>query len=81
MNDQYILLVEDDESLQELIEKLLTNNNYNVTKAINIEEAKKLVKLFLFDLIILDVMLPDSSGLDFYKNTIKNRINSPVIFL
>ena len=81
MNDKYILLVEDDESLQELIEKLLTNNNYNVTKAINIEEAKKLVKLFLFDLIILDVMLPDSSGLDFYKNTIKNRINSPVIFL
>ena len=81
MNDQYILLVEDDESLQELIEKLLTNNNYNVTRAINIEEAKKLVKLFLFDLIILDVMLPDSSGLDFYKNTIKNRINSPVIFL
>ena len=81
MNDKYILLVEDDESLQELIEKLLTNNNYNVTKAINIEEAKKLVKLFSFDLIILDVMLPDSSGLDFYKNTIKNRINSPVIFL
>ena len=81
MNDKYILLVEDDESLQELIEKLLTNNNYNVTRAINIEEAKKLVKLFLFDLIILDVMLPDSSGLDFYKNTIKNRINSPVIFL
>ena len=81
MNDKYILLVEDDESLLVLIEKLLTNNNYNVTKAINIEEAKKLVKLFLFDLIILDVMLPDSSGLDFYKNTIKNRINSPVIFL
>ena len=81
MNDKYILLVEDDESLQELIEKLLTNNNYNVSKAINIEEAKKLVKIFSFDLIILDVMLPDSSGLDFYKNTIKNRINSPVIFL
>ena len=71
MNDKHILLVEDDETLQALIEKLLVNNDYVVSKAVNIEEAKKLVKLFLFDLIILDVMLPDSTGLDFYENTIK----------
>ena len=63
------------------IEKLLINNDYIVSKAVNIEEAKKLVKLFLFDLIVLDVMLPDSTGLDFYENTIKNRVNTPVIFL
>ena len=81
MNDKHILLVEDDETLQSLIEKLLINNNYVVSKAINIEEAKKLVNLFIFDLIILDVMLPDSTGLDFYEKTIKNRVNTPVIFL
>jgi len=81
MNDQHILLVEDDESLQLLIEKLLKNNNYIVSKANNIDEAQKLVKLFIFDLIILDVMLPDSTGLEFYKNSIKDRINTPVIFL
>ena len=81
MNDKHILLVEDDEALQTLIEKLLKNNGYLVSKAINIEEARKLVEFFQFDLIILDVMLPDSSGLDFYKNIIRNRVNSPVIFL
>ena len=81
MNDKHILLVEDDEIIQALIEKLLINNNYVVSKAIKIEEAKKLVKLFLFDLIILDVMLPDSTGLEFYKNIIKNRVDTPVIFL
>ena len=81
MDDKHILLVEDDKTLQTLIEKLLLKNEYLVSKAINIEEAKKLVKLFLFDLIILDVMLPDSNGLDFYENIIKNRINTPVIFL
>ena len=70
MDDKHILLVEDDKTLQLLIEKLLINNNYVVSKAINIEEAKKLVNLFLFDLIILDVMLPDSTGLDFYEKTI-----------
>jgi len=81
INDQHILLVEDDESLQILIEKLLRNNNYIVSKANDINESKKLLKLFVFDLIILDVKLPDSTGLDFYKDHIKDRINTPVIFL
>ena len=81
INDQHILLVEDDESLQILIEKLLRNNNYIVSKANDINESKKLLKLFVFDLIILDVILPDSTGLDFYKDHIKDRINTPVIFL
>ena len=81
INDQHILLVEDDESLQTLIEKVLKNNNYIVSKANNINESEKLLKLFIFDLIILDVMLPDSTGLDFYRDHIKDRINTPVIFL
>ena len=81
MNNKHILLVEDDETLQALIEKLLVTNDYVVSKANNVLDAKKLIKLFLFDLIILDVMLPDSTGLDFYEEAIKNRINTPVIFL
>jgi len=81
INDQHILLVEDDETLQELIEKLLKDNSYIVSKAKNIAEAEKYIKLFIFDLIILDVMLPDSTGLDFYRDRVKNRINTPVIFL
>ena len=67
MIDKHILLVEDDLSLQELIKKLLVNNDYTVSKAINVDEAKKLLKLFVFDLIILDVMLPDTTGLIFMK--------------
>ena len=81
MNDKHIMLVEDDITLQKLINKLLSNNKYIVSIAKNIQEAERLLNLFVFDLIILDVLLPDSSGLDFYKNSIKNRVNSPVIFL
>ena len=44
MNDKHILLVEDDETLQALIEKLLVNNNYLVSKAVNIEEAIKILE-------------------------------------
>ena len=80
-NKQNILLVEDDEAIQELIKKLLTNNEYIVSIAKNIQEAEKLLQLFVFDLIILDVMLPDISGLEFFKNAIKDRVNTPVIFL
>ena len=40
MDDKHILLVEDDKTLQTLIEKLLLKNEYLVSKAINIEEAK-----------------------------------------
>ena len=77
----HILLVEDDPSLQLLIEKLLLNNGYLVSKANNIKEAKDMIKNFIFDMILLDVMLPDSNGLDFFRDNIKNRLNTPVIFL
>ena len=81
MREKHILLVEDDETLQNLIKKLLVDNEYMVSIAKNIDEAEKLIKFFIFDLIILDVMLPDTSGLDFFKDVIKDRINTPVIFL
>jgi DNA-binding response OmpR family regulator len=42
INDEHILLVEDDQSLQELIEKLLKNNNYIVSKLIILKKLKNL---------------------------------------
>ena len=79
--NSHILLVEDDSALQALIEQLLIKNNYIVSRAGSIEEAKKMIKIFSFDLILLDIMLPDSNGLIFYEEYIKDIINSPVIFL
>ena len=80
-NKLHILIVDDDDRIRDLLKDYLINNNYIVSKANNISESEKLLKLFIFDLIILDVMLPDSTGLDFYRDHIKDRVNTPVIFL
>ena len=59
-----ILIVEDDIYLREGLEELLTKENYEPVCAKNCAEAKALFKKDTFDLIILDVMLPDGNGLD-----------------
>ena len=50
MNDKHIMLVEDDITLQNLIKKLLSNNQYIVSTAKNIQEAERFINIFVFDL-------------------------------
>lgn len=61
-----ILLVEDNEMIIKAISFLLEEHDYNVDVARNIKEAKEKIN-DAFDLVILDVMLPDGNGLDFFK--------------
>ena len=76
----HILVVDDDEGIRSLVKKYLNEKNYLVTTAGNAEEASKKIKIIKFDLIILDIMMPGKSGLDFL-NEFKNDINTPVILL
>ena len=62
-----ILLVEDSEMIVKAIKFLLQEHNYDVSVASTIKDAKEMVSKN-YDLIILDVMLPDGNGLDFFKN-------------
>lgn len=62
-----ILLVEDSEMIVKAIKFLLQEHNYDVSVAQTIKEAKEMVSKN-YDLVILDVMLPDGNGLDFFKN-------------
>ena len=75
-----ILLVEDDLTLAQGIEFTLQKENFLVQVAHTLENAQKLHNAQEFDLILLDVMLPDGSGYDFCKSI---RIDSqiPIIFL
>ena len=76
----HVLVVDDDEGIRSLVKKFLNKKNYLVTTASNAENAYEKVKIIKFDLIILDIMMPGKSGLEFLNEHKKN-INTPVILL
>tara|TARA_B100000401_G_C52581650_1_gene612847 strand:+ start:92 stop:769 length:678 start_codon:yes stop_codon:yes gene_type:complete len=76
----HILVVDDDEGIRLLVKKYLNENNYLVTTADTAENADQKIKLINFDLIILDIMMPGKSGLEFIKEN-KNKLETPVILL
>ena len=76
----HILIVDDDEGIRSLLKKYLNEKKYLVTTANTAEDASKKIEIIKFDLIILDIMMPGKSGLDFLEE-FKKTINTPVILL
>ena len=76
----HILIVDDDEGIRSLVKKYLNEKNYLITTASDAEKAYEKIKIIKFDLIILDIMMPGKSGLDFL-NEHKEIINTPIILL
>lgn len=74
-----ILIIEDDIDINEMLTKLLTNNNYNVMNAYSGTEGV-LVHNDSIDLILLDLMLPGKNGEEIIKE-LKNKNNVPVIVM
>ncbi len=75
-----ILVIEDDEILNAGLCYNLQKRDMLPFSAGSIEEAKKLMKQETFDLILLDINLPDGSGFDFAKETVAHQ-NIPFLFL
>ena len=76
----HILVVDDDDGIRSLLNQYLTDNNFLVTTANNADDAAEKILIIKFDLIILDVMMPGKSGLEFTYEY-KNKINTPIILL
>jgi two-component system phosphate regulon response regulator OmpR len=76
----HILVVDDDEGIRNLIKQYLTENNFLITTASNAEDAKEKISIIKFDLIVLDIMMPGKTGLEFTLEN-KNKINTPIILL
>ena len=76
----HILVVDDDDGIRELVKQFLNQNNYLVTTAKSSEDALDKVKIIKFDLIVLDIMMPGKSGLEF-TNENKKKLDTPIILL
>ena len=76
----HILVVDDDDGIRSLVKKYLNENNYLVTTANSAEDAQEKILIIKFDLIVLDIMMPEKSGLEFLKEN-KNILDTPVILL
>ena len=76
----HILVVDDDDGIRSLVKKYLNENNYLVTTAHSAENANDKIKIIKFDLIILDIMMPGKSGLEFIQEN-KRGLETPIILL
>ena len=76
----HILVVDDDDGIRTLVKQYLNEKNFLVSTAKNAEDAKKKISVIKFDLIVLDIMMPGKSGLEFTKEN-KDQINTPIILL
>ncbi|MDU6340788.1 MAG: response regulator transcription factor [Clostridium sp.] len=75
-----ILFVEDDLPLALGIEYTLKQEGFDVTHAKNLEEAREKYKALDFNIVLLDVMLPDGSGYDFCRE-VRKESEVPIIFM
>ena len=76
----HILVVDDDDRLRKLLKEFLTKNNFNVSTSRNAEKAKIVLQEFCFDLIILDVMMPGKTGIEFLIE-MNDNFSTPVLLL
>ena len=78
--EAHILVVDDDDGIRDLVKKYLNENNFLITTAKNAEDANEKINIIKFDLIILDIMMPGQTGLQFLSEN-KKKLHTPVILL
>ena len=76
----HILVVDDDAKLRKLLARYLTENGFIVATAGDAAEARNMLTSAAFDLIVLDLMMPGESGLDF-AGTLRRTSAVPILML
>ena len=67
-----ILIIDDDERLRELLDEYLTEKNYKIYHSDDFNSGKEILEYFIFDLIIVDRMMPSGDGINLI-NIIKEK--------
>lgn len=76
----HVLVVDDDTRLRSLLQRYLRENNYLVSIAKDASCARELCRNYKFDILIVDIMMPNETGLEFLKK-FRHESNVPVILL
>lgn len=78
-----VLVIEDEPDIRKTLEYNLTREGFEVSGCGSIKEAKKLIEIPNFSIILLDLMLPDGSGLDLCREVKSNSLTQdiPIIIL
>lgn len=79
-NAAHLLVVDDDRRIRALLSRFLSANGYRVTTASNAAEARLALGNLVFDLLVLDVMMPGESGLAFAK-ALRQTSQVPILML
>ena len=76
-----LLLVEDEIQLSDALSQILIKNNYNVDAVFDGEDGLNYGLTDIYDVIVLDIMLPKLNGINVLKNLRQNKISTPIILL
>ncbi len=76
----HVLIVEDEESIREPLATYLSENSYRIREASDAAEARKLLAVYHFNLVILDIMMPGENGISLCRH-VRETYNTPIIML
>ena len=75
-----ILIIDDDKRLRDLLKEYLSEKNYIIYQCDDFMSGKEILEYFIFDLIIIDRMMPSGDGINLV-NIIKEKNETPIILL
>ena len=80
-NKKHIFIVDDDDGIRMLLKEFLEQNEFIVSTAPDAIVAEKMLQIIKFNLIVLDIMMPIKTGLEFTKELKSKSFKTPIILL
>jgi two-component system phosphate regulon response regulator OmpR len=78
--DAHVLVVDDDDRIRDLLKRFLTTRGYAVSQAADAAAARRMMDMFVFDLVVLDVMMPGEDGVSLTR-AIRAERDTPILLL
>ncbi len=77
----HVLIVDDDARIRQLVRRYLTDHGFLVMEAGSADDAEGVLRSFIFDVMVVDVMMPGISGLEFTQEQVRKGSHAPILLL